>query len=96
MTRPQPPSLSDTDKTIFIEQLSNETADKFKALRGNESALRQALVEFISAALNAGIAIDEAEDILGINDPSIMDIAQLSTEEEEILIDAFETYINEL
>ena len=80
---------------MAIDTLSIETAETFKSLIGNEQGLRQAVFDFIANAKSVNLSTQETEDILGINEPCIMDMAQLSSADEEIIIDAFESYINE-
>lgn len=80
--------------TEFTQWLSAQTAAALKAARGNKSALESAVQDYVTRATAASLELEEIEDMLGINDPSIMDVAELSAEDEEIVVDAFEVLLN--
>ena len=56
--------------------------------------LRTAVQHYLDKAISANLDFEEIENILGVNEPSIMDLAMLSEEDEEIVVDAFEEFIN--
>jgi hypothetical protein len=75
-----------------LENLIAQTAAGLKSAQGDQDALLNAITEFFAKATALGLGFDQIEDILGINEPSIMDLAQLSEPDEEIIIDAFERF----
>jgi hypothetical protein len=44
--------------------------------------------------LDAYLPFEEIEEVLGINEPCIMDLAELSEADEEAVVDAFEDLCN--
>ena len=74
----------------FITSLTNITVTALKLAQGDREALHTAVKEFVSDATAANLAPEEIEDILGVNESNIMDLADLSEEDEDIVIDAFE------
>lgn len=79
----------------FIEWLSAQTVAALTAARGNDVALKAAITEYLRTATRASLELEEIEDLLGINEPSIMDLAELSDADEETVIDAFEQALNQ-
>lgn len=79
----------------FTEWLSTHTVATLKAARGDDAALIAAITEYLRTATRASLELEEIEDLLGINEPSIMDLAELSDSDEEIVIDAFELALNQ-
>ncbi len=79
----------------FTEWLSAQTVAALKAARGDDAALIAAITEYLRTATRASLELEEIEDLLGINEPSIMDLAELSDTDEEIVIDAFELALNQ-
>jgi hypothetical protein len=80
---------------VFIEWLSTTTVIALKNARGNLPALQEAVQGYLLKATAASLAPEEIENLLGVNEPSIMDLAELSAEDEEIVIDTFEEFVNE-
>ncbi|GGY72189.1 hypothetical protein GCM10011613_16430 [Cellvibrio zantedeschiae] len=78
------------DQSINSAALINVTVNALKAAKGNRDALASAITQFLNDARAAHLEIEEIENILGVNEPSIMDLAELSEDDEEIVIDAFE------
>lgn len=78
----------------FVATLISETANALKSAAGNDQALLNIVSQFYDKATAADLDIEEIENILGINEGCIMDLAKLSEEDEEILIDAFEDISN--
>jgi len=76
----------------FNARLITQTATALKTARGNEDALINAITAFFAEATAAGLDFEHIENILGIDDPSIMDLAELSEADEELIIDAFERF----
>lgn len=85
---------SDADRSAFIDWLTAQTVAELQAARANESALHQAIKNYVAHALNAELSFEDIEEILGINEPSIMDLAELSEADEEAVVDAFEDLCN--
>jgi hypothetical protein len=77
----------------FIEWLTAQTVAALKSAQGNSPALKEAVQQYLAQATAASLALEEIENLLGVNEPSIMDLAALSTDDEEIVIDAFELFI---
>jgi hypothetical protein len=74
----------------YSEWLTQVTADQFKTAAENQQKLEAAVKVFITAAKTAGFELEEIENILGVNDNCIMDLAELSETDEDIVIDHFE------
>lgn len=74
----------------FTAWLSTETVNALQAARGDKAQLTSAITEYLRLATAASLDVEEIEDLLGINEPCIMDLAGLSDDDEEIVIDAFE------
>lgn len=79
----------------FTEWLSTQTVAALQAARGDNAALITAISEYLRAATRASLELEEIEDLLGINEPSIMDLAELSEADEEVVIDAFELALSQ-
>lgn len=79
----------------FIASLTNITVTALRLAKGDAEALKIAIKEFVSDATNANLTSEEIENILGVNESNIMDLADLSEEDEEIVIDAFEQLFND-
>ncbi len=80
----------------IIASLTQKTVSALKKAEGDNDALYTAIKQFFNDASAANIELEEIENILGVNEPSIMDLAELSEDDEEIVIDAFEQITNEL
>lgn len=78
----------------FIASLTNITVTALKLAKEDSEALRTAIKEFVKDALAANLDSEEIENILGVNESNIMDLAELSEEDEETVIDAFEELFN--
>ncbi len=79
----------------FIDWLSTQTVTALKNAQGNSPALQEAIQQYLLKATAASLALEEIENLLGVNEPCIMDLADLSEADEEIVIDAFEAFANE-
>jgi hypothetical protein len=82
-----------TQRTEFMAQLRQVTLADLAAAAGDARKLDAAVQRYFSTASAAQLALDEIENILGVDEPSIMDLAQLSEADEEIVIAAFEQLI---
>lgn len=78
------------DHAAFVTKLMAITADELKASAGDSNALTKAITTFYNAATAANLVLEEIENILGVNEGCIMDLAQLSEDDEEVAIEAFE------
>lgn len=87
-------NISEADRTAFVQWLTAITVNELQAGRDNEAALHQAIKNYVKEALIAELPFEEIEEILGINDPCIMDLAELSEADEEAVVDAFEDLCN--
>jgi hypothetical protein len=56
--------------------------------------LHHAVNQYINRARTAHLSEEDIENILGVNEPSIMDLAMLSDDDEEIVVDAFEELVS--
>lgn len=74
----------------FIGWLCEQTVAALKAAQGDASALQASIQQFFQRATAANLDMEEIENILGINEPSILDLAQLGEEDEDIAISEFE------
>lgn len=87
-------NTSEVDRTAFIQWLTEQTVAELQAARENEHAIHTAVKNYVKHALDAHLPFEDIEEILGINEPSIMDLAELSEEDEEAVVDAFEDLCN--
>jgi hypothetical protein len=87
-------NTSSADRSAFIDWLTANTVAELQAARDNEAALHQAIKTYVQHALTAELAFEDIEEILGINEPCIMDLAELSEADEEAVVDAFEDLCN--
>lgn len=78
----------------FIEWLTQATLADLTAAAGDVRKLQAAVQQFLTKARSANLDLEEIENIFGVNEPSIMDLADLSEEDEDILIDTFEDLTN--
>ena len=81
-------------RTAFIEWLTQATLTELKGAAGDALKLQAAVQQYLTKATAANFELEEIENIFGINEPCIMDLAELSEEDEEILIDTFENLTN--
>lgn len=87
-------NASEADHAVFVQWLTAITVSELQAARDNEAALHQAIKNYVKEALIAELPFEEIEEILGINEPCIMDLAELSEADEEAVVDAFEDLCN--
>lgn len=87
-------NTSDADRTAFIQWLTDQTVAELQAARDNEAAIHAAVKTYVKHALDAYLPFEEIEEVLGINEPCIMDLAELSEADEEAVVDAFEDLCN--
>lgn len=87
-------NTSDADRTAFIQWLTNQTVVELQAARDNAPAIHDAVKAYVKLALDAHLPFEEIEEILGINESCIMDLAELSEADEEAVVDAFEDLCN--
>lgn len=87
-------NTSDADRAAFTQWLTDQTVAQLQAARGNETAIHEAVKIYVKHALDAYLPFEEIEELLGINEPCIMDLAELSEADEEAVVDAFEDLCN--
>lgn len=87
-------NTSDEDRAAFIQWLTDQTVAQLQAARGNATAIHEAVKIYVKHALDAYLPFEEIEELLGINEPCIMDLAELSETDEEAVVDAFEDLCN--
>lgn len=87
-------NTSDADRTAFVQWLTDQTVAELQAARGNETNIHAAVKTYVKHALDAYLPFEDIEEILGINEPCIMDLAELSEADEEAVVDAFEDLCN--
>ena len=85
---------SPENREEFINWLTAQTVADLKNAQGDAGAIETAIKIYIQRATAANLTEDDIEDILGVNEPSIMDLAELSEADEEIVVDVFEEYLN--
>ena len=78
----------------FIKSLVEKTVASFELAKNDTPKLQAAVQQYINAAATANLDLEEIENILGVNESCIMDLVDLSDADEEIVIDAFEQFIN--
>ena len=77
--------------TKFVQELTQQTVSALQNAKGNVTALQNAVSEYLRQATAASLELEEIEDILGVSETNIMDLASLCETDEEIVIDAFES-----
>ncbi len=85
---------SSEQRAEFIEWLTQTTVTALNQAENDVTKLHAAVQQYLDAAITANLGFEEIENILGVNEPSIMDLAMLSEADEEIVVDAFEEFIN--
>jgi hypothetical protein len=86
---------SPADRAAFYQWLTEQTVAELQAARADEAALHKAVGNYVKHALAAHLSFEEIEELLGISEPCIMDLAELSETDEEWVVDAFEDLCNE-
>ncbi|RZA01738.1 MAG: hypothetical protein EOO68_10155 [Moraxellaceae bacterium] len=89
-----PESSSPEQRMEFLKWLTEQTVADLNKSTANPSAIQSAINVFLERAKAARLSMEEIENLLGISEPSIMDLAQLSDADEELVIDAFELFSN--
>lgn len=77
-------------RTEFIAWITQTTIADLQAAAGDTAKLHEAVKRYFKRASEAGFTTEEIENMLGVDEPSIMDLAELSEADEDIVIDAFE------
>lgn len=85
---------SPEQRAEFIEWLTQTTVNALNQAENDMTKLYAAVQQYLDAASAANLDAEEIENILGVNEPSIMDLAMLTDGDEEIVIDAFEELTN--
>jgi hypothetical protein len=88
-------NTSPESRAQFVAWLSNQTVNALQAAQNNPEALVSAVKNFVAKALAAELSQTDIEDILGVNEPCIMDNAGLCEADEDTVIDTFESLFNE-
>jgi len=78
----------------FVQWLIHTTLIALKSADGDAQRLRVAIQDYIKTASSANLELEEIENILGVDEPCIMDLAELSEADEEVVITAFEQFTN--
>ncbi|MEN0037805.1 MAG: hypothetical protein AAGC78_12100 [Cellvibrio sp.] len=87
-------NTSEEDRAAFIQWLTDQTVAQLQAARGDTDAIHNAVKIYVKHALDANLPFEDIEEVLGINEPCIMDLAELSEADEEAVVDAFEDLCN--
>lgn len=74
----------------FTAELSAQTVTALQQAQGKNAELENVIRNYVATAKAANISLDEMENLLGIKEPSIMDLAELSESDEETVISMFE------
>lgn len=82
------------DDHAALSTLIQTTVAALKAARGNETDLAAAVTAFFNSATEASMSLEDIENILGVAENCIMDLAELSEADEETLITTFEAISN--
>lgn len=85
---------SPEQRAEFIAWLTQVTVSALNQAQNDTIKLNAAVQQYLNTAIAANLNFEDIENILGVNEPSIMDLAMLSEEDEEIVIDVFEEFIN--
>jgi hypothetical protein len=88
-------NTSPESRAQFVAWLSNQTVNALQVAQNDPEALASAVKDFVAHAITAELSQAEIEDILGVNEPCIMDNAGLSEADEDTVIDTFESLFNE-
>ena len=86
-------ALADTSPekhSEFVAWLSEQTVTALINAQGDSLALQNAIKQFLLTAMTANLKQEEIENILGVNEPCILDLAGLSEEDEEVVVATFE------
>lgn len=94
MTENSTTSSSSAPSPDYLSSLIHNTVNALKEAAGKPEILAKVVTQFFQDATAAGIDAEEIENMLGINEPSIMDLANLSEEDEENVINAFEQLLS--
>jgi hypothetical protein len=78
----------------FIDWLTLVTLAELKTAAGDTLKLQAAVQQYLTRTTAANFELEDIENIFGVNEPCIMDLAELSEEDEETLIDTFENLTN--
>jgi hypothetical protein len=89
-------STSQEEHEKFISALSETTLAALVAAQGDATALQGAVRDFFGKAIDANLELEEIEDILGVNEDCIMNQAELSEADEDIIIDTFDELVNDM
>jgi hypothetical protein len=81
---------SSEKRAAFIAWLTDSTTQALESAKGDSNKLRAAIQHYIKTASSANLELEDIENILGVDEPCIMDLAELSDADEEMVIDAFE------
>jgi hypothetical protein len=96
MTYDAATNTSQEEHDNFINELSEVTLAAIVAANGNEAALKEAVRDFFVKATEANLELEEIEDILGVDEDCIMNQAELSEADEDVVIDTFDALVNDL
>jgi len=75
-----------------LTELTQLTVESLSAVRGDKKQLENAMLSFLEKCKELNLNIEQIENMLGVNEQSIMDLAQLNESDEEVLIDFFEDW----
>jgi hypothetical protein len=83
--------LSPGKKEAFIAWLIDETASGLRRASGDCDALKAVVFLYLNRAYQARLSADEITDVLGVGSTSAMSRAALTKEDDEVVLQAFET-----
>lgn len=82
-----------TDKLpTALTDLTQSTVSAFQSAKSDKANLEKAMLQFLEKAQALHLSTEQIENLLGVNEQSIMDLAQLDEDDEEVLIDFFEDW----
>ncbi|RPI78517.1 MAG: hypothetical protein EHM45_06255 [Desulfobacteraceae bacterium] len=74
----------------FKEWLANETVSALIVSKGKPEEIKACVFLFLNRAYEAHLDADEIVELLGIQKPSIIDMAGLQGEDEETVLSSYE------
>lgn len=75
-----------------LTELTQSAVSSFQEAKGDRKSLENAMLNFLEKANELNLELEQIENLLGVNEQSIMDLAQLDEADEEVLIDFFEEW----
>ncbi len=81
---------SDESYFAFVECLENRTAAELQQAKGNEAAIRVAVLDYLEIGYGASLTSGELVDFFCVSTPSVMDKAGYSEDEADKAIEIYD------